>query len=209
MLDGWSRPAEFGEGYLAALQTYQQAFFSEEERRIAPLLQRALAEAQEKSRELSLPALLEELSRGVRFASLTDRSEWILAPSYWCAPLVVYGLLDFKRMLVLFGARPAESSLVPGEDVPDAMIRALKALADPTRLRILRYLSARPYTPAQLSRRLRLRAPTVIHHLNALRLAGLVQLTLESGGDRRYAARPEAVQATLEQLGVFLTPVEE
>ena len=70
-------------------------------------------------------------------------------------------------------------SLVPGELVPDALYQPLKALADPTRLRILRYLSDEPLTPAALARRLRLRSPTVIHHLDALRLARLVILTLE------------------------------
>lgn len=209
MLEWWSRPAEFGEGYLAALQSYQQAFFAEEERRIIPLLESSLAKAQARAGELSLPALLEELSQGVRFASLSGRSEVILAPSYWSTPLVVYGQVDAERMVLLFGARPADVSLVPGEDVPDAMLRALKALADPTRLRILRYLSTRPYTPAQLSRRLRLRAPTVIHHLNALRLAGMVQLILESEGERRYAARPEAVQATFGHLREFLSEESE
>lgn len=205
MLEWWSRPAEFGEGYLAALHSYQQAFFAEEERRIGPLLQDALEGAQARAGRLSLPALLEDLSQGVRFASLAGQTEWILAPSYWCTPLVVYGQLDAGRMMLLYGARPADVSLVPGEDVPDAMLLALKALADPTRLRILRYLSSRPYTPAQLSRRLRLRAPTVIHHLNALRLAGMVQLTLESEGERRYAARPGAVQGTFEFLQAFLS----
>jgi DNA-binding transcriptional ArsR family regulator len=112
-------------------------------------------------------------------------------------------------MLLLFGARPAAMSLVPGEDVPDAMLRALKALADPTRLRILRYLSNQPYTPAQLSRRLRLRAPTVVHHLNALRLAGLVQLTLESETERRYAARPGAVTTTFDHLRGFISAGSE
>ena len=75
----------------------------------------------------------------------------------------------------------------------------------PTRLRILNYLAEEALTPAQLARRLRLRAPTVIHHLKALRLAGLVQLTLgEDKQDRRYAARPEAVRAAYDSLQGFL-----
>lgn len=205
MLEWWSRPAEFGEGYLAALQSYRQAFFEEEERRIGPLLREAQARARSRAAELPLPALLEELSQGVRFASLAAQSEIILAPSYWSTPLVFFSQIDEQRMLLLFGARPADVSLDPGEDIPDGMLRALKALSDPTRLRILRYLAANPHTPAQLSRRLRLRAPTVVHHLNALRLAGLVQLTLEPGGERRYAARPGAVETAFEHLRGFLS----
>ena len=71
-------------------------------------------------------------------------------------------------------------------------------------MKILRYLAAEPHTPAQLSRNLRLRAPTVIHHLNALRLAGLVHLTVEPGGDKRYAMRTEMVKDTCDNLQEFL-----
>jgi DNA-binding transcriptional ArsR family regulator len=49
-----------------------------------------------------------------------------------------------------------------------------------------------------------LRAPTVIHHLNALRLAGLVHLTVEPGGDKRYAMRTEMVKDTCDNLQDFL-----
>ena len=108
-------------------------------------------------------------------------------------------------MELFFGARPADASLVPGDVVPDALFQALKAMADPTRLRILRYLSAEPLTPAELSRRLRLRAPTVIHHLHALRLARLVHLELsEQEGSKKYAARREAVTSAFHILEDFL-----
>jgi hypothetical protein len=45
----------------------------------------------------------------------------------------------------------------------------------------------------------------VIHHLKTLRLAGLVQLSLGADKeDRRYAARPEAVERAWETLRGFL-----
>jgi DNA-binding transcriptional ArsR family regulator len=94
--------------------------------------------------------------------------------------------------------------LVPGETVPDALLQALKAMADPSRLRILRYLSTEPLTQAELSRRLRLRAPTLTHHLSALRLAGLVHITVDVHTERRYSARLEAVQAMVALLEKFL-----
>jgi DNA-binding transcriptional ArsR family regulator len=208
MLDWWSRPEEFGERYLTALQAYQQVFFAEEAVRLCPILEEAQQRARARAGELDLPALLEELSQGVRFATLAGVAELMLAPSYWVSPLVIFarvsGPAGAEKMAVLYGARPADVSLVPGEIVPDAMLRALKALADPTRLRILRYLATQPHTPAQLARRLRLRAPTVIHHLNALRLAGLVQLTLGNAGERRYALRAETIAATFTHLEEFL-----
>jgi DNA-binding transcriptional ArsR family regulator len=208
ILDGWSRSEEFGERFLEALRAYQEVFFAQEEERIRPALQRALSHAQELSGRLSLLDLLEELSQGVRFGALLEVDEVVLAPSYWTTPFVCFGRVGPQRELIMFGARPADASLVPGEVVPDALLHALKALSDPTRLRILRYLAEEPLTPSEIARRLRLRAPTVTHHLRALRLAGLVQLAVSelivSGSKDRYAARPEAVAAVCASLQRFL-----
>jgi DNA-binding transcriptional ArsR family regulator len=196
VVDWWSRPDEFGELYLAALRTYYQEFFAEEEQRILPALKSALERAQELANQLEFINLIEDLSQGLHFPGLADLSQLILTPSYWCTPLVLFEDFGEKRMVMTFGGRPAEASLIPGEAVPDALLRALKALADPTRLRIMRYLTEEPLTPAQLSRLLRLRPPTVTHHLNELRLAGLVHVILEEGSEKRYTVRTEMLKNT-------------
>jgi DNA-binding transcriptional ArsR family regulator len=49
-----------------------------------------------------------------------------------------------------------------------------------------------------------LRAPTVSHHLNVLRLAGLVYLILDEDNERHYAARMDAIEALLASLRDFL-----
>jgi DNA-binding transcriptional ArsR family regulator len=203
MLTAWARAAQFGEELLQALTVYVDVFFGEEENRIAPMLAEALSEAQALAQQLELPALLEELSQGLRYTGEPDVSTLVLGPSFWATPLVVRGKVSDECELMLFGARPSTASLVPGEVVPDALFRALKAMADPTRLRILRYLTAEPLTPSELAQRLRLRPPTVVHHLHTLRLAGLVYLSFE-GGDRRYAARSHAVNNCFTTLTTFL-----
>jgi DNA-binding transcriptional ArsR family regulator len=204
ILKWWSRPDEFGERYLKALQSYYQEFFAEEERRIQPALNRSIDQAQELAERTSLSELIETLSQGVKLAIDPEVSDMIFAPSYWITPLILYNKVGANRMIFLYGARPADASLVPGEVVPDALLRALKALADPTRLKILRYLTEEPLAPAQLARRLRLRPPTVIHHLEALRLAGLVRLNLEIPGERKYAARVEGLEHTFTNIKDFL-----
>lgn len=204
-LDLWANASEYGGRLLDALRAYQEVFFAEEERRIRPALQQALARAQEQAERLELADLLEELSQGVRFDKLPQVAELVLVPSYWITPLVLFGEVTVDRHAWLFGARPADASLVPGEMVPEALLRVLKALADPTRLRILHYLAQETLTPAELSRRLRLRAPTVTHHLKALRFAGLVQIAVgETKTTRSYAARPEAVSTACASLMSFL-----
>lgn len=208
-LDLWIDPAQTTEGVLSAFECYHEVFFAEEEVRIRPALEAGLVRAQQLATTVNdWDKLLEELSQGVRVVKDWDDKTLILAPSYWSTPLALMADTPPDKMLFLFGARPAGESLIPGEVVPDALYQALKALADPTRLRILRYLTDEPLTPAELARRLRLRSPTVIHHLDALRLARLVIVTLDAEG-KRYAVRPDAVTAVFDLLNQFLVGREE
>ncbi len=204
-LNLWAEAAAFGEALLAALTAYVQVFFAEEEARLRPVLAEAVVQAQQQAAGLSLPDLLLALTQGVRFPEAETMTHLTLAPSFWLSPLVVFRRLGEGEGLLVFGARPEGASLVPGEDVPDALLHGLQALSDPTRLRILRYLGERAHTPTELARRLRLRPPTVVHHLHALRLAGLVYLTVE-GRQRRYAARTAQIEALWRQLRAFIAP---
>lgn len=207
-LDWWTRPAEFGDMYLAAIQAYHQSFFVEEEKRVAPVLQAALARGRELASKLDVPDLIAELSQGVHFDELNNAKELTIVPAFWSTPLILFNILNNGRAIVLFGARPVTMSAIPGEVIPEGLLNALKALADPTRLKILHYIAQEPHTPSRLAKRLRLRAPTVTHHLSDLRLAGLVNMTME-GQEKKYTARYEALHATFTVLQEFLKVQEE
>lgn len=208
-LDLWSKLDESAEKMLAAYESYNEVFFIEEEARIRPALEAGLARAKElNEKHEHWEALLEEISQGVRVAKDWENKKLILAPSYWGTPLAIMAEFDPDNLLFLFGVRPEDESLIPGDVVPDALYQGLKALADPTRLRILRYMNEGVQTPAELARKLRLRSPTVIHHLDALRLARLVTVTLVPEG-KRYAIRPDAIASTSEILQQFLFGKEE
>ena len=66
------------------------------------------------------------------------------------------------------------------------MVVALKALAEPNRLRAVAAISERPRTGSELCELLGLGAPTVSHHMARLEAAGIVHVTRE-GQRRRYA----------------------
>ena len=201
----WSNRREFGESYLAALQSFVSHFFLEEEQRLLPVLRKGLSHAQMRAGSLPLPKMLEELSSGVRYKDLDKVSDLYLAPSFWGAPLLFIENVNHSgALLMLFGARPDDMALIPGEVVPDSLLRGLKALADPTRLRILRYIAQSPETAAQLSRSLRLRPPTVAHHLNELRMAGLVQVIVNPEGERQYATRYDGFSSLKDLLNLFI-----
>lgn len=209
-MDWWSRPAELGEGFLSGLQHYYHAFFEQEEKRLEPILKSGLEHARELASTMSIEELFVELSQGVRLADEYRASKFIIGPAFWTTPLVFFEQLSPDTVLVLFGARPAEMPAIPGEALPDGLVRSLKALADPTRLKILFYLSHESLSPSELARRLHLRAPTVTHHLSELRLASLVELTFEHD-EKRYAIRRQALESTFGNLKSFLdrTPSEE
>ncbi len=210
-LSAWAAQETFGENLLVALRIYNEVFFAEEEKRIMPVLEQVLHKAQTLAVGMPWPQLLESLSRGVRFSADLQAEKIVLVPSYWTTPLVVFQQVTTDTWLLLFGGRPDDVSLVPGEMVPDTLLRVLKALGDPTRLRILRYLTHEPMTPSALAKKLRLRAPTVVHHLNVLRLAGLVYLNLDiarNKNERLYMARLEMVQQSFSLLSTFLSDNE-
>jgi DNA-binding transcriptional ArsR family regulator len=200
----WANRKEFGDKLILGLQAYIDTFFAEEEQRILPVLQQELSYARMRAGSRPLPAMLEELTAGVRYGDFEHLTDIVLAPTFWGSPFMFSEHLTETKMIVLFGARPGTMSIIPGDIVPDGLLRGMKAMADPTRLRILRYLAQEPQTASELSRVLRLRPPTVTHHLTQLRLAGMVQVYLDPGGERKYAARYEGFEDTQDLLNRFV-----
>jgi predicted transcriptional regulator len=66
----------------------------------------------------------------------------------------------------------------------DQLLDMLKALADDSRLSLLRMLNEREHTVGELAERIELTEPTVSHHLARLREVGLV--TLRMAGNQRF-----------------------
>lgn len=204
LLNTWAALAENGEKFLEALQEYQVVFFAEEETQIRPAIARSLADAQALSNQIPLVELVERLSYGVRLENLDSVGELTLLPSWWVAPLAFLTRPGHDKVMIAFGARPEEHSGPEGAEPSPGLVKAIKSLGDPTRLRILRFLSNEPLTPSELARRLRLRPPTVIHHLRILRLANLVKVTVGENMEKLYAARLEAIQTIRKSLADFL-----
>lgn len=204
VLDWWGRQSELGEAFLAAFQSYYQAFFEEEEKRVEPVLRAGLERAQGLAASVTFEELFTDLSQGIQLGDEFAADTFIIIPAFWTTPLIFFENFGNNTMLLAFGARPADMSVVPGEIVPDALVRSLKALADPTRLKILRYLTSENLTPSEIARKLQIRPPTVTHHLRELRLAGLVEFSLMHKVENRYTARRQALRALFENLNSFL-----
>jgi DNA-binding transcriptional ArsR family regulator len=135
---------------------------------------------------------------------LEDVEEYVLIPSFWISPLVFIGRLSEKTGIAQFGIRPKTVSLVPGEAIPEGLALPLQALSDTTRLRILRLLNENPMTQAQIAKALRLRAPTITHHIKILRFANLIVPAPCASGEKRYTMREASMKETWNVLADFL-----
>ncbi len=203
-LNWCARPDECGEALFTAVQAYYKAFFDDEEKRIAPVLEIGVEQARQATTGMDIHSMIRELSQGVAFdANELGFREFVFVPAFWTTPLVLLEKIDDNRALFLFGVRPASMAAIPGEKVPEGLVRQLKALADPTRLKILHDISHEELTPSELARRLNLRAPTVTHHLSEMRLAGLVNVTIK-GQEKFFRARTEGLGNTFNTLNEFL-----
>jgi DNA-binding transcriptional ArsR family regulator len=81
-----------------------------------------------------------------------------------------------------------------GLDEFATLLRYLKALADESRLRILGILANGERSVEDLASTLKLRAPTISHHLALLREVELVEVRAE-GTTRYYRLRPQGLNA--------------
>ncbi len=85
----------------------------------------------------------------------------------------------------------------------DKLSLALRAVADPTRRRILRLLhpntprknaAADGWTASDVEQRIKLAQPTISHHMKILRIAGLIE-TQKQGTWVRYRRIESAIRA--------------
>jgi DNA-binding transcriptional ArsR family regulator len=207
LLADMADPAATKQRWLAVMREYHSAFFAEEEARLTPVLKRMLEEAQALSSTMKVTDLIEKLSNGFTISEESNLRSLILVPSVWIQPFVVPMQLSGDSMLLAWGALPPGYRLVPGEMVPHEALMVLRALADPTRLRLMRLLAQEPRSPQALAHELKLSLPTVSHHMRELRGAGLVRLEAsigEKGRESRYTVRWPSAERAFSDLEQFV-----
>lgn len=198
-------PANTKRRWLGLLREYQAIFFAEEEKRERPVLERMLRDAQKLAGKTTVPDLIERLSNGFTISPDIELKRLVLAPSIWSHPFVVRFEPADRELFIAWGAHPTGYRLVPGAMVPDDALLVLRALGDPTRLRLLRLLSVEPRSPQSLAIELKLSLPTVSHHIRELRIAGLIRIELAGKGrENKYTVRWPSAQKAFEQLEEFV-----
>ncbi|MBI2755890.1 MAG: helix-turn-helix transcriptional regulator [Chloroflexi bacterium] len=182
------------------LELYHAAIFALEVPHTEDDLRRAATMAEELLRVLPTAEVIERLTGGYTLGDDLALRQIVLAPSVFIHPFMSSRIDQTAgRALVIFGAR--SNAFLQYDPVPidPELVRAMKALADPGRLRVLRLLGRGPMFGVELVEALRLAQPTVHHHLAQLRSAGLVRQERTKGG-MRYTVRRDAAGATIKAL---------
>jgi DNA-binding transcriptional ArsR family regulator len=88
------------------------------------------------------------------------------------------------------------------KDDDDRLQPVFRALADPTRRRILRDLAREPASIADVASRFEISRPAVVKHLAILREGGLIAVA-PRGRERINLLRPEGLRSAVEWLTFF------
>lgn len=185
-------------------RTRVEAFSSFEEGWKTALERDAVAKESLISASESPKALIETVTNGISYDLPAGIRRLVLIPSVSLRPWTLITDRD-DTMVVCYPV--TEESIAYDPDAPPAWLLAVyRALGDEKRLRLLRRLSERPATLAELTEHLGLAKSTVFHHIGVLRAAGLVRVLFEQGHVSTYGLRLDAVPDRAALLNVYLNP---
>lgn len=185
---------ELLEGYLAAV-------FRAEVAHVSVATAAGAARAAELLAILPTVTAIEQLTGGYTLSTELQLRRITLAPSAFIYPFMASRVDERgSEALIVFGVKSETLLQFDRFRIDPDLVRAVKALGDPGRLKVLRLLGQGPTTGTDLVALLGLSAPTVHHHLHQLRAAGLVRQERTKGG-MRYTIRPDSARALIAALG--------
>jgi ArsR family transcriptional regulator len=204
-IDRLLRDPSLQEELASLLEEHYRIFYKEEAVRLLPALEESAQFVQVMATNLSASEIIATVARGLVLPT-PEGKRVTFAPSFYAAPYV-FTQESEEEFLLVFPAGKAMVEQQAGE-VKAELLRSLKALADPTRLEILRMLSRRDMYALEISRALRLSHPTVLHHMAALRVGGYVQTEIRQGNNY-YVLRNERLGELRLILERYLTSETE
>lgn len=195
-----AEPAAVQDELATLLEVYRTAAFEAEVPHVGPALVRAASEVQELLGVLRTTEVIERLASGYTFGEDLALTRITLAPSVFVYPFMSARVDERAgEALVVFGVRTDAFLKYDPIPIDPSLVRLLKAIADPGRLRVLKLLGRRPMFGPELVDALGLAQPTVHHHLAQLRAVGLLRQERTKGG-MRYTIRRESAAASIGAL---------
>lgn len=205
----WSRrcrrvlgdPAQAQNELVLLLEEYLADVFAAEVEHVSAATAAGAERAAELLGVLPTVTAIEQLTGGYTLSAELQLQRITLAPSAFIYPFMASRVDEHtKEALIVFGVKSETLLRFDRFPIDPDLVRAVKALGDPGRLKVLRLLGQGPTSGADLVALLGLSAPTVHHHLHQLRAAGLVRQERTSGG-MQYTIRPDSARTLLDALG--------
>jgi DNA-binding transcriptional ArsR family regulator len=203
-----SATAAYRDDLILVLQKFVQSGFGSDWSAMEPSLQAEAARLKRRAKEISISELARDLRLPVMFddssESMSTRSGTVVKRGQIQDCYLIPSLFNTKRWWakysradgrvtlyfpVLIGAA-AKALVSPDagrERASSTKVNAeavFRALGDTTRYAIASILARNPTSSAELSRSLQVSKPTITHHVQALRAAGLIRETTEGGSSR-------------------------
>lgn len=167
--------------------------YAQKESEVVPMLERDAAALARRAAASSGSELVERATGGFVIGPDAPVVGVVLAPTYFFRP---YNLVTAYRGVRVF-IYPIEA--FAGEQAPPPeLVRFYKALADVTRLKILRLLASRDMYLQELAKTLGVSHVTVLHHMTVLRAAHLVQV-VERENLKYYRLRDDRAREAAAQ----------
>ncbi|WP_019910745.1 ArsR/SmtB family transcription factor [Paenibacillus sp. HW567] len=182
--------------YTPLLRLWYAEYFRHEEQRILPLLIEDASEKKMLESKMDMVPLIEYASGGIVIEDVPDLQTIVLLPTVHNRPINTYCF--FKTMMLV--QYPVDVPFDSEDEPPTVLLRLTKALSDPTRLRMLRFIAHEPKTLWEMQSELNQSREMLMHHLLSLRVAGLLRVHLRGEGTERYSIRPDGAS----ELQMFL-----
>ncbi|MGE5561568.1 MAG: ArsR/SmtB family transcription factor [Chloroflexota bacterium] len=202
--DEWRRQlrnlGELRERWLRAVRLWDEIYFRSLDPEICRGLAADAAEKRKLIKQLAPEDLIELATAGVRFDPTAEQQRVVLVPQFHMRPWNTYQ--PYRD--IIFYHYPVDALLPAPGEVPPAVARLVRALADTNRLQILRYLAAGTRGFKDIVQFTGLAKSTVHHHMVALRAAGLVRVHPRSATIDHYSLRPDALDRLGSRLVSFI-----
>jgi DNA-binding transcriptional ArsR family regulator len=165
---------------------------------VVPLAERDASAKRELVRAVPPERVVERLAPGIQWTPGPDVDRVVLFPAYSPRPWVY--MSEYKRVKIFCYPIDVDREETAPDD-PAHLVRIYKALADESRLKLLRRLRTGPLTLTEAAQELGLAKSTAHHHLAILRQAGFV---LIREGDDHYSLRSDLLPEPGALLDTYL-----
>lgn len=182
--------------YVPLLRKWNELYFLDVAPQYTPLLEEDAAEKDTLLHKMDPEALVEYASGGIVLEQDLPIQQVVLVPSVHFRPINTYCFYH-GALLIQY---PIDIPELDEDEPPTCLLRLTRALANPERLRLLRYVANEPKSLQEMIHNLDESGDRLMHHLMRLRVAGLLRVHLVDVNSEKFSIRPDGAS----ELQMFL-----